>query len=90
MEKHEIYKGYKDAAEARAKTKTARIGWTIYFIAVIVFTFFPEFYIYGEIEPFYMGMSNHLFKGLLSSALLIGGLVTFELTTWSKWRGDKR
>lgn len=83
-------KEFKTGDEARKKTKKIRWGWFIYFAFVFIFTFFPPIYPYNVVDPMIMGIPVHLFKWFVSTILLIGGIIVFEFTAFSKLRGDDR
>lgn len=80
----------KTPEEAHKRKKPAAIFWSIYFAAVTIYTFLPALYPYDVVEPFILGIPDHLFKWFISTILLVGGMIVFELTTWHKWRGDDR
>lgn len=84
------YPTYKTGEEARRRTRKTRMAWLIYFVLVIAYTFLPLLYPYHVVHPTILGIPVHLFKWFISTLLLIGGILAFELTTFWKLRGDDR
>jgi hypothetical protein len=70
------------------KRRKQNLGWSIFFLAVTIFTVLPFIARYGKFEPFIAGMSYTFFWWFAATLVLIAGIIVFEVTTFSKWREE--
>lgn len=70
------------------KRRKQSIAWGIFFFAIMIFTILPFIARAGKFQPFIAGIPFTLFWWFVATLLLIAGIITFEVTTFSKWREE--